>query len=121
MPRRTFNSRGPHELLLFEASGDTCRPGRSAGFRNYERNRCHGLVISCVSPRQLELPMSVFSVWAPQCRRVDVEVNGDLFPMQAASGGWWESVNKRQVPGDHYRFRLNGEKGLPDPRSRYQP
>ncbi|HXT92469.1 MAG TPA: malto-oligosyltrehalose trehalohydrolase [Trebonia sp.] len=66
--------------------------------------------------------MTIFSVWAPDARRVDVEVAGQTFPMSAAGGrpGWWTTETPAPA-GTDYAFRLDGREPLADPRSPRQP
>lgn len=65
--------------------------------------------------------MHLFSVWAPEAERVDLDLGGQLLPMDRDVAGWW----RRQVPeaghGTDYAFRVDGAEPLPDPRSPWQP
>jgi len=65
--------------------------------------------------------MTLFSVWAPAARRVEVEAAGRRQVMEPGDRpGWWRA----EVPGSaetEYAFRLDGGDPLPDPRSLRQP
>jgi len=65
---------------------------------------------------------SVFSVWAPDADRVDVEVAGRVAPMSPLDGrpGWW-AAEADAPAGTDYAFRLDGGAPLADPRSPRQP
>jgi maltooligosyltrehalose trehalohydrolase len=65
--------------------------------------------------------MTVFSVWAPACRRAEVEAAGDRHEMAPGGRpGWWRA--EIPVPAEtDYAFRLDGGEPLPDPRSPRQP
>jgi len=73
--------------------------------------------------------MTVFSVWAPAARRVEVEVGtgagtgagGARHEMEPGDrAGWWRA--EVPVSGEtDYAFRLDGGEPLPDPRSLRQP
>ncbi len=60
------------------------------------------------------------SVWAPFAERVDLLTGDSRHPMRAGKRGWWASDLDLE-PGTEYEFSLDGEPGLPDPRSRHQP
>ena len=66
--------------------------------------------------------MTVFSVWAPDAERVDVEVSGRAHPMSPVAGrpGWW-AAEAAAPAGTEYAFRLDGGEPLADPRSPRQP
>ena len=65
---------------------------------------------------------SVFSVWAPNAGRVNVEVAGQAVAMSAVPGkpGWW-AAEAAAPAGTDYSFRLDGGAPLADPRSPRQP
>jgi malto-oligosyltrehalose trehalohydrolase len=65
---------------------------------------------------------SVFSVWAPNAGRVDVEVAGQAVAMAPVPGrpGWW-AAEAVAPAGTDYAFRLDGGASLADPRSPRQP
>jgi maltooligosyltrehalose trehalohydrolase len=63
-----------------------------------------------------------FRVWAPTAQTVELVLGGDgaPLPMPAASDGWRELVVEAPA-GTRYRFRINGEREVPDPASRFNP
>ncbi|HUR35443.1 MAG TPA: malto-oligosyltrehalose trehalohydrolase [Vicinamibacterales bacterium] len=63
-----------------------------------------------------------FRVWAPPARSMEVVVNEQAAVQLARDeAGYW-SVEADAVAGDLYQFRIdNGERGYPDPASRFQP
>jgi malto-oligosyltrehalose trehalohydrolase len=62
--------------------------------------------------------VSLFEVWAPEARRVEVAL-GERYPMERCDRpGWW--VADVDAAGD-YGFVLDGEGPFPDPRSLRQP
>src|ERR1700758_4734644 len=66
--------------------------------------------------------MHLFRVWAPLAARVDVKIDGQMWPLEKINGGWWEASVDEAGPGTDYGFVLNGEDAvLPDPRSLWQP
>ncbi|MBV8986176.1 MAG: malto-oligosyltrehalose trehalohydrolase, partial [Acidimicrobiia bacterium] len=66
--------------------------------------------------------MTRVEVWAPTARRVDVVVGeGERYPMELASDGWWWAEVASLAAGQDYRFSLDGGDGIPDPRSAWQP
>ena len=66
-----------------------------------------------------------FSVWAPNAKRVSVElVDGDksrLHELQSRDGSVFASVVPSATVGMDYRFRVDDREGRPDPVSRFQP
>jgi len=62
-----------------------------------------------------------FRVWAPKCRRVEVESDGSYTELEADDPGYFTGLVQGLGPGSLYRFRLDGDRALPDPASRYQP
>ncbi len=77
--------------------------------------------------------MHTFRVWAPLPKKVEVQVNGKIFPMthgvetagspsRSPQGeGWWTVEIPSAKTGDDYGFILDGEGPFPDPRSASQP
>ena len=62
-----------------------------------------------------------FSVWAPRAGRVELWLNGWLFPLQRGPRGIW-SVEVSPPAGEiRYRYALDGGPPWPDPRSPWQP
>jgi maltooligosyltrehalose trehalohydrolase len=69
-----------------------------------------------------------FRVWAPERQSVAVvseSADSDFEPMELTRevGGYFSGIATRAVPGQLYRYRLDGDDGqrFPDPASRFQP
>ena len=70
-----------------------------------------------------------FRLWAPQAARVDVclqhhdagTLRTKALPMSAEPGGWFSLTTGMARAGDHYRFRIDAGREVPDPASRFQP
>jgi maltooligosyltrehalose trehalohydrolase len=66
-----------------------------------------------------------FRLWAPAARQVDVCPTGPhrsvRFAMDHCDGGWFELITDAAKSGSHYHFRIDGERAVPDPASRFQP
>jgi maltooligosyltrehalose trehalohydrolase len=64
-----------------------------------------------------------FRVWAPKRRAVEVVIeNGPgSARLQPEADGYFSGTVASAGPGTLYRYRLDGEKTLPDPASRWQP
>ncbi|HEX5431391.1 MAG TPA: malto-oligosyltrehalose trehalohydrolase [Bryobacteraceae bacterium] len=62
--------------------------------------------------------MTLFRVWAPFARNVQLVLGGRPVPMQA-SGEYW-SAEAAAAPGIDYSFVLDDREPLPDPRSPWQ-
>jgi len=65
--------------------------------------------------------MHVFSLWAPNASRVEVQVNGWRVPMDLRDNGWWFAEVASAGPNSDYAFVLDGGDPVPDPRSAFQP
>jgi len=69
--------------------------------------------------------VTAFSVWAPAAGRVEIEVEGQRYPMSqenaGTSSGWWSADVPDVAAGIDYGFRLDDGDPLPDPRSLRQP
>ena len=65
--------------------------------------------------------MHEFRLWAPVAERVELDLTGEVRPMESAEGGWWRLVVDEAGHGTDYTFRLDGGDPLPDPRSPWQP
>ncbi|AFL87184.1 malto-oligosyltrehalose trehalohydrolase [Terriglobus roseus DSM 18391] len=67
--------------------------------------------------------MHHFSVWAPQRKKVSVQVDGTEYPMAGPSErGFWKADVEAAVHGSDYGFLLDDDpKPYPDPRSFWQP
>jgi maltooligosyltrehalose trehalohydrolase len=65
--------------------------------------------------------MTLFEVWAPE-RTVRLRVLGEVREMARGDDGWWRLDVPGAGPGTDYAYVLpDGDKGLPDPRSQWQP
>ncbi|MCC6174584.1 MAG: malto-oligosyltrehalose trehalohydrolase [Chloroflexi bacterium] len=83
------------------------------------------------NPWRLDLGATVveggarFRVWAPNARRVEVEIARDGTPLRVALGserdGYFAATVASARAGDRYRYHLDGGQGFPDPASRCQP
>ncbi|MCW4000379.1 MAG: malto-oligosyltrehalose trehalohydrolase [Candidatus Bathyarchaeota archaeon] len=64
-----------------------------------------------------------FTVWAPNRSRVTLWLTGENqhLAMDPAGGGYWAHVAEGFEPGTLYMYELDGEAGLPDSASHYQP
>lgn len=66
-----------------------------------------------------------FRLWAPAARQVEISLEGSKestrIALERLEQGWYELVTNAAKPGTLYRFRINGEKDVPDPASRFQP
>lgn len=65
-----------------------------------------------------------FRVWAPAPRSVDLVVAGEAAAperMARDQHGYWELRTADVRTGDRYWYRLDGDRTLPDPASRFQP
>ena len=65
-----------------------------------------------------------FTVWAPYCERVEVNIQGDserLVSLERDERGYHTSVIDNVPPGTDYFYRLDGERDRPDPASKHQP
>lgn len=61
-----------------------------------------------------------FALWAPDAERVALAIEGqDDRPMAPAEDGWFV-IETDAAPGTAYRFRVDGERVVPDPASRAQ-
>src|ERR1051325_2001312 len=63
--------------------------------------------------------MHSFSLWAPNAKRVEVEIDRKRTPMNAGENGWWSALVSAPA-GSDYAFILDGGEPLPDPRSPWQ-
>ena len=62
-----------------------------------------------------------FRLWAPAVERVDLCLGDVILPMTALKGGWFELITDRAGAGSPYCFRINEDRRVPDPASRFQP
>ncbi|MEH3141959.1 MAG: malto-oligosyltrehalose trehalohydrolase [Mycobacterium kyogaense] len=67
------------------------------------------------------MPEHEFAVWAPRPDRVQLDLDGTLYPMERSDNGWW-TTTLDAAPDARYGFVLDDNtKVLPDPRSPRQP
>jgi maltooligosyltrehalose trehalohydrolase len=66
-----------------------------------------------------------FRLWAPAARKVEVCVTGKQqlvsLVMHPRDDGWFELSTTEAKTGSYCYFRIDGEKKVPDPASRFQP
>ena len=65
-----------------------------------------------------------FRLWAPQARAVSLHLlrgSGELVAMEPLADGYHSASVLGLKPGSRYFYRLDGERDLPDPASRFQP
>ncbi len=62
-----------------------------------------------------------FRLWAPAAQRVDLLLGRVPHPMQRRDGGWFAVDVAGAKAGARYRFRIDGERDVPDPASAFQP
>jgi maltooligosyltrehalose trehalohydrolase len=66
-----------------------------------------------------------FRLWAPAARHVELclvtEAGSTRLVLDGCGEGWFELVTDAAKPGSQYLFRLDDEKNVPDPASRFQP
>ena len=67
--------------------------------------------------------MHQFEVWAPNAKKISVQVDGTPYAMQGPDQhGYWLAAVEQAGPGSDYGFLLDDEpKPYPDPRSQWQP
>jgi maltooligosyltrehalose trehalohydrolase len=61
-----------------------------------------------------------FRLWAPGAQRVEVSIEGSVYPMKKSPDGWFELTQAARA-GTLYRYRVDGRHEVPDPASRFQP
>jgi maltooligosyltrehalose trehalohydrolase len=66
-----------------------------------------------------------FRLWAPAARQVEISLEGSKesrrIALERREHGWFELVTSEARPETRYRFRIDEEKEVPDPASRFQP
>ena len=66
-----------------------------------------------------------FRIWAPACRSVAIELDGDgacsSLKLRSEDAGYFSGWAAQAAAGDRYRVQLDGAQLLPDPASRCQP
>ena len=74
--------------------------------------------VECIADRNVRA-----RVWAPNATRVDFLLHGapsTALEMKSTGQGWFELVASA-IHGARYNFRIDGERLVPDPASRFQP
>ena len=68
---------------------------------------------------------TTFEVWAPEARTIDLIIENKSHPithaLQFSEDGKWRCFLPDVTAGEFYRYRINGDRVLPDPASRFQP
>lgn len=62
-----------------------------------------------------------FTVWAPLRRQMEVIFKEHGYAMTRDERGYWSATLRDVYAGDRYLYRLDEDKILPDPASRWQP
>lgn len=65
-----------------------------------------------------------FRVWAPVAKRIELIVEGkkeSINLLSVSPDGYWFGSFSEFSAGDRYRYRIDGDRTLPDPASRFQP
>lgn len=67
-----------------------------------------------------------FRVWSPAAKSIDVMLetaggSSHILPLDPLEDGYFSGVSKNVAAGARYRYRIDGDRCLPDPASRYQP
>jgi maltooligosyltrehalose trehalohydrolase len=66
-----------------------------------------------------------FRLWAPAARQVELclvtQDGSSQLGLDRSDQGWFEIVSDAARPGSQYLFRIDDEKNVPDPASRFQP
>src|SRR3984957_9521852 len=66
-----------------------------------------------------------FRLWAPALHQVEIFFAGGKaskpIPLERREQGWFELTTDAAEPGTLYYFRIDGEREVPDPASRFQP
>jgi maltooligosyltrehalose trehalohydrolase len=76
-----------------------------------------------IGPHKVSDGTFEFTVWAPKCGSVDLEVispSGSRMPMQAIGRGYFRALAEGIEGGARYRFLLDGKTARPDPASHLQ-
>ncbi len=67
-----------------------------------------------------------FRVWAPEAKSIELFLEGGgssppPIPLEPSGDGFFSARVDEAKPGDRYRYRIDGDRALPDPASRFQP
>jgi maltooligosyltrehalose trehalohydrolase len=97
----------PHDarsqVLSFKFSGDPMRRVHSMPF---------GAEITSDGIR--------FALWAPTAREVSLMLDGAERPLTADRDGWYRHVSQEARAGSRYGYKIDGDRVVPDPASRFQ-
>ena len=63
---------------------------------------------------------TIFRLWAPAARRVDVVLE-QAYQLRRKDDGWFSAEIPGVKAGAHYRFRIDDATDVPDPASAFQP
>jgi maltooligosyltrehalose trehalohydrolase len=64
---------------------------------------------------------TIFRLWAPAARRVELVTGGGAQAMQPQDHGWFALHDPAAGASARYAFRIEGELDVPDPASAFQP
>jgi maltooligosyltrehalose trehalohydrolase len=62
-----------------------------------------------------------FTVWSPLSKSVTLLVNNKDYALSCDERGYWQATLDNIQAGDRYQYKLDDQKALPDPASRWQP
>lgn len=62
----------------------------------------------------------MIQVWAPFAKAVRIELGDEANELEKTEWGWWIGSYSLEH-GEDYSFEIDGESGIPDPRSPWQP
>src|SRR4051794_19486843 len=62
----------------------------------------------------------MIQVWAPVANSVRIELGDGSSELEKTELGWWIGPHSLEH-GEEYSFEIDGEGGIPDPRSPWQP
>lgn len=65
--------------------------------------------------------MTVFRVWAPKAKKMQLELPSGIMDMKPGEGGWFRAEADTGSQPVDYAFRIDGKGPIPDPRSPFQP
>lgn len=76
-----------------------------------------------IGPRPLPDGRWEFLLWAPNARSVQLQFcpSGDFIVMEPLPEGYFRANISEMDEGTQYLYRLDGQRSLPDPTSRFQP
>jgi malto-oligosyltrehalose trehalohydrolase len=66
-----------------------------------------------------------FSLWAPAAQHIELCLEDGtattMLPLEPTGNGWFQLITSAACAGSRYYYRINGDRGVPDPASRFQP